>query len=420
MSMGFFKKSVLIMFFGGFSSVHAEVLPIQQIASWFEEKLVEDAQEKGIPGFAAGLIYGGEIVMTKTYGVRSLANRTPVTRDTVFQLGSVSKILASTLMGVLIQKGHLHLDKPLAAYLPEFGYAPDSLKLRHVLTHSTGLPRFGFNNLIEAERHDRDGIFERLGRAQAVCAPGECYDYHNAAYALTDPVIEKVTGKTFEEALNDYVLTPLKMTRTSASYEKLMQQEDRAHPHQKTKGGYIHCSKYRVGYYQVAPAGGGNASLNDMLSLLHALMGHRPDVLSAETLSMMHAPYIAAKDIFEKNPTSVNRFRSSSYGLGFRILDYEGHKIVFHGGWIKGFINIMAFMPDKNIGVVILQNAETSFPWKMAMSLFDKVLGIEGRSWDTRPKLQKIAHKVPQKAPKTKGKTKMRRTKGILSHKTKE
>jgi len=350
--------------------------------------------------------------MSKTYGVRSLNTRALVTKDTVFQLGSVSKTLAGTLMGVLLQKGQLHLDKPLAAYLPNFGYAPESLKLRHVLTHSTGLPRFGFNSLIESERHGRDAIFERLGRTEAVCAPGECYDYHNTAYALTAPVVEHVTGQSFEEALTKHVLIPLGMARSSASYEKLIIHENRAYPHQKMKTGYIQCSKYRMGYYQVAPAGGVNASLNDMMSLLHALMGHRPDVLSAETLALMHTPYIAAKDIFEKNPTSVNRFRSSSYGLGFRILDYEGHKIIFHGGWIKGFINILAFMPEKNIGVVILQNAETSFPWKMAMSFFDKVLGIEGRSWDTRPKLQKIAHK------KGKSKTQLKRTKGVV-HKAK-
>lgn len=355
------------------------------LVQWFDGALESKAKELGIPGFAAGVIHKGNVVMKKLYGVRSLATGEVIEPHTVFQLGSVSKTLTGALMGVLLQKQMIHFEKPISPYVSNFDYCPETLTLKHVLTHTSGLPRFGFNSLIESEQHSRDGIFNRLARATPLCEPGMCYDYHNAAFGLVAPVVEKVTSQSFEDSLHSHVFEPLDMKTASASHQSLLEAENRASPHQKTKTGYTACSKYRHGYYEVAPAGGVNASLEDMLKFLNAMMGHRPDIIKPDILQVLHTPYTPAKDLFEKNPGNINRFKSSSYGIGFRIVDYEGHRIIFHGGWVKGFINIIAFMPEKDIGLVILQNAETAFPWTMAMSFFDKVIGIEGRVWEKAP-----------------------------------
>jgi beta-lactamase class C len=211
------------------------------------------------------------------------------------------------------------------------------------------------------------------------------------------------------------------MHTASATMEDLLESPNRASPHQKDAHGKYHAVKYRKGYYEAAPGGGINASLRDMEHFLMLQLGHKGDFLPKEIMDLVHTPHMHAKDVFEKNPRNINRFRSSFYGIGWRILDYEGHKIVFHGGWVKGFINIILFIPEKDIGIVVLQNAETSLPWVVAMTFADTVLGVEGRIWEkpsgakkvlalTRPtkalkhmqqqrKLMKTSRKLISKAP---------------------
>ncbi len=371
---------------------------LARILSHFEQKLIDMAHQKGIPGFAAGVVYQGNVVYTKCFGVRSIKTKAPITPATVFQLGSISKAITGTLMGMLHQKKLLQLDDKVATYIPSFSYQPNRLTLRHILTHTSGLPRYGFNALVESERLKRSQIFDRLQKVQGTCLPGKCYDYHNVAYSLSAPVVEAVTGKTYEEALKVHVFEPLGMVNASASFEGINRLENRASPHQKTRTGYIVSPSYRKGYYEVAPSGGVNASLSDMCTFLAAHMGTRQDILAPQTLAMLHTAYTPTKDILEKNPVNIKRFKGSFYGVGWRILDYEGHKIVFHGGWIKGFVNIIAFIPEKQVGVVILQNTETSFPWMMAMNFIDNILGIEGRDWARTPVSQNVTHRIAHNA----------------------
>lgn len=374
----------------------SEELDLRQVLPWFEKQLLETYEKKGIPGFAAGVVYQGKTVWIITKGVRSSETKEPVTHETVFQLGSVSKPIAGTLIGVLLQNKKITLEDRVRTHIPDFIQKQeepitqhiDSLTIKHLLTHTSGIPRFGFNALIEKEI-PQDEIFSRLLRSRNVTPPGTSYDYHNVAYALQSLVVENVTGMSYNQALKTLVLDPLMMIGTTASLEGLMASPNRASPHIKTEKGFKVCKKYSKGYYTVAPAGGINSNVKDMCTFLGAHMGHRLDVLSSNTLQTLHTPYTYAKDIFEKNPGNTERFKGAFYGIGWRILVYQGHKIIFHGGWVRGFINIIAFIPDKQIGIVILQNADTSFPWVMAMTFFDKILGIEGRRWEKESPMKK-------------------------------
>lgn len=360
----------------------------------FEQKIVTLSKKKKIPGFAVGIIKNRDVIYMKGFGVRSLQTKAAITPATVFQLGSVSKTIGGTLIGILQKEGLLELHHTINTYLSDFTYAPGILTLKHILTHTSGIPRTGFNALVESEKLTREEIFKRLEKAETKCKPGGCYDYHNVMYGLSALVVEKVTQKTYENALKTYIFDPLHMKTASASYEGLMRHKNRALPHQKTKKGFVPSKDYRKGYYEIAAAGGINASLTDMCSFLAAQMGANPEILPSETLKILHTAYTPARDVFKKNPENIKRFKGSFYGIGWRILDYEGEKVLFHAGWVKGFINIIAFIPSKKVGIVILQNAETSFPWVALMTFVDTVLGIQGREWDkTSPHYKKMDKK---------------------------
>jgi beta-lactamase class C len=368
-----FLITLFLCFFSTFSTASS---PTSNIVKNIEEKAKFLMKQKSVPGLAIGIIMGGEIVYAQGIGVRDMRTNASVTPETVFQLGSVSKAISGTLIGVLVQNKKLHLHGKIQDYLPKRSFGHEGMTLQHVTSHTTGIPRYGFNALIESESKSRDELHHRLTQTPLKCTPGACYDYHNVAFSLIDPIIEENVGMSFEKAAQNYLFTPLNMRHTTAHHAGISTCQNRAAPHQKTAKGPIACSKYRTGYYDVAPAGGINSNLNDMLQFLLAQLGHSPDVLSKETLKTIHTPLTPAK-----GPLYAHRFNNSSYGVGWKILDYQGHKIVFHGGWVKGFMNIIAFIPEKDVGIVILQNAETCAHWILTMSFFDEVLGNSPREW---------------------------------------
>lgn len=372
-------------------SVHADVTTAVQK---LESRVNSIKTQKDIPGLAVGVVGGGKVIFSKGFGVRNKNTNEPVTPKTVFQLGSVSKGISGTLMGILIAQKKIHLHNKLKESLPKHTFAHEGITVSHVVSHTTGIPRTGFNPLIESEKKTRDEIHEQIGRTALTCEPGTCYNYNNAVFSLIDPIIEHHLGMSFEDTARMYLFNPLGMNSTSANHESLIGCTNRASPHLKTKNGSVACKHYRTGYYEVAPAGGINANLEDMLKFLEAQLGHHPEVLSPEILKLIHTPITSAPDIFERNPYNHSRFKSSSYGIGWRILDYKGTKIVFHGGWLKGFLNMIAFIPEKDIGIVILQNTETSAPWIIAMSFFDDVLGNPEKNWETKPVAAKVTTKI--------------------------
>lgn len=339
---------------------------------------------KNVPGCAMAIVHRNKVIYEGGFGVRSMNTGAPITPQTVFQLGSLSKPVSTALIQYLINEGLLSLNDRFEN--PEDILPPEAhnVTLRHILTHSTGIPRFGLNALIESERYEREELLKRLTRITPKETAGQMYDYNNLVFSLAALMVEHKTNLSFPKALKKYLFSPLHMHTASATMEGLLEVENHASPHQKDSKRQYHAVKYRKGYYQAIPGGGINASLRDMEQFLLMQLGHKQDFLPKESLDLLHTPHMHAKDVFEKNQSNINRFRSSFYGIGWRILDYEGHKIVFHGGWVKGFINIILFVPEKEMGIVILQNAETSLPWVVGMTFADAVLGLKGHIWEKK------------------------------------
>ena len=362
---------------------------------------------KNVPGCAMAIVHRNKVIYEGGHGVRSVKTGEPMTPGTVFQLGSLSKPVSTALIQYLINEGVLSLNDRFAS--PEDILPPEAhnVTLRHILTHSTGIPRFGLNALIESERYNREELFKRLTRITPKESAGKIYDYNNLVFSLSALMVEDKTSLSFPKALKKYLFHPLNMHTASATLEDLLRVPNRAYPHQKDSKKQYHAVSYRKGYYEAAPGGGINASLRDMEQFLMMQLGHRKDFLTKESLDLFHTPHMHAKDIFERNPKNVHRFRDSFYGIGWRILDYEGHKIVFHGGWVKGFINIILFVPEKEMGIVLLQNAETALPWVVGMTFADAVLGLKGHAWDqsmgkktSSSAVEKKTHFMMQHPPK--------------------
>jgi beta-lactamase class C len=384
---------VLISFLCFIAIAHADNAnpdPVAVILPKLESLIQKSMRQKKIPGIAVAVVSNGKVIYKKGFGVRNLGHPAPVDQETLFQIGSTSKAITSTLIAVLKREQALNLDHPIE-FLP-------GVTLRHVLSHTTGISSAGFNALIERGDTPQE-VLEKLKEITIEDPPGTKFSYHNVVYNLSTGVIEEQMGASFESILQTKLLQPLKMTKTNSTWAAFISQENRASPHvlkgikgkEKGKGKgkkktkiinkSMHQAPYRKEYTNFPAAGGFSSSIQDMSLFLAAIMGSRPDVLSPQDLEDFIRPIIHTPDQWKRTHKHRDRISKTQYGLGWRHMIFADRPVVFHGGWIRGFSTILAFLPEENVGIVIMQNAESSLAFNISMQFFDWVLGLPKKEW---------------------------------------
>ncbi len=319
--------------------------------------------QEQFPGAAVVIVKDGAVIFSKGYGVKTLNTTDSVNTYTLFRLASLSKGFASVLAGILVEDGLFSWDDPVVKYLPDFRLRSkeytEALTLRHVLSHTTGLPRQTYSNLIEAGNSYAQAR-NRLREVRPAHPPGTRYNYQNVAYSLIGDVAEKTTGRRFEDLLYRRIFMPLEMTNAGSGYGNyFIDTSNVAWPHRLIKNAYTRIP-VSPNYYEVAPAAGVNACAADMGNWLLFLLGHRPDVMSKETLDTLFSKQIAVP-LVETNFRAFPKAAEAWYGLGWRGVLSNGRKVVYHGGYVNGFRSEIAFIPSEDIGIAVLTNAPSWF-----------------------------------------------------------
>jgi beta-lactamase class C len=336
-----------------------------------------------IPGMAMAIVQDGNILVLKGYGVTDARGTEPVTPNTVFRLASLSKSFAGTLAGLLVEDGSLRWDMRVADELPAFKLADlqdtQSLTVRDILSQRAGLTHNTYDRDLESDI-PFELLVQRLAHAPLACAPGDCYAYQNVAFSLIGDIVFTVTGDFYSHQVEKRIFQPLGMFDSSYGREALEASPSWARPHVHGAGGWVPIRPQEA-YYRIPPAAGVNTSIHDMAHWLIAQMGHRPDVLSAEVLADVHAPQVPTPDQMHGSAWRRERISKASYATGWRIFDYAGHTLVFHGGAVQGYRSEIAFLPDRDIGAVILWNSESAVPSGLMPTILDRALGLPERDW---------------------------------------
>ncbi len=328
------------------------------------------------PGASVAIVYDTTVLLLQGYGVRELNTYDSVDIHTVYRLASVSKPFASFLTGILVQENVLQWDDTVASHWPAFKLkSPEStreIKIRHVLSHTAGLPYHTYTNMIE-EGLPADTLLNYLRDIKLVSKPGELYSYQNVGYSIIGKVIEQATGKNYQMQLHEKVFTPLGMKDASTDYIGLLSNKNMAQPH-LFKRGKLRPTIVHDTYYNVSPAGGVNASIADMANWLEALLGNRPDVIGKEILDSLFAPNVLAKSR-NRNFYKWNRVKQAYYGLGWRILHFPNDTLIYHGGYVAGYRSEVALLPTEKIAICVLSNApgqliDNSLP--VFLEIFDR------------------------------------------------
>ncbi|HLT64670.1 MAG TPA: serine hydrolase domain-containing protein [Pseudohongiella sp.] len=353
--------------------------PDQSLFEDYRQWLQSEIEARNVPGAAMIVVTPHSFVDLRTWGVRNVQDGTPLTPDTVFRIASVSKTFAGTVGAQLVAHNLLDWDEPLINLLPDYrlGDKPEygsQISLRHVLSHSTGLMPHAYSNLLDAGQDYRK-IQTMLHEIPAVCAPGRCYGYQNVVFSLVADVIENSLGTDYDSFVEENIFAPLGMTGASMGLDGYKDNPAASSPHQAVRAKQWRVSTLNPAYYSVGPASGVNATILDMGRWAQAHLGGYPDVLPPEMLEVLHAPVVETPSgsYFNRWP----RVQKAWYGLGWRVMDYAGKRIIHHGGGVRGYRSEMVLVPELNIGLVVLFNAETPLANEVVPRFLDHVLSLE-------------------------------------------
>jgi beta-lactamase class C len=336
-----------------------------------------------VPGLAMAVVKDGRIISARGYGITDVARPEPVNAHTVFRLASLSKAFAGTVTGLLVSEGALRWDSRVTDFMPELQFsqpgAAQQLTVAEVLSQRVGLPHNAYDRDIE-NGADYRSLVQRLAYAPMKCAPGQCYAYQNVAFSLIGDVVFATTGRFFSETVARRIFKPLGMDDASYGLEGIESSPSWARPHVRGRGGWASLTP-KPTYYRVAPAAGVNASISDMAQWLVAQTGHRPDVLPDSLLATLHAPVIDTPTELRGSSWRRERLSAAGYGIGWRVYDYAGHRVVFHGGAVQGYRASIALVPERDLGVVILWNSTSGVPSGLMPTILDSAIGLAPGDW---------------------------------------
>lgn len=338
-----------------------------------------------VPGVAVGVLHEDTTLLAEGFGVRRLGrDGLPVTADTVFAICSCTKAFTTMLLGMVCDEGKLDWERPVREYLPELEmfdrFAAERLTTRDLVTHRSGLPRHDY--VWYGSSATREQMIGALRHLEPTADLRTTYQYQNLMYMTAGYLVGRLTDSTWEEQLRRRILEPLGMTATSCSLAELASSAH-AVPHERSRGRVV-----RVPYRTldaVAPAGAINSTVNDLLRWLRFhLDDGRVDgrrLISKRMLGRMYEPHMSIGD-----GGPHEEFQLASYGLGWTVMAYRGHRIATHGGGIDGYRCRVALLPDDDLGTVVLSNSDTELPHVLTYEAIDRLLGLEPRPWSRRLK----------------------------------
>ncbi len=360
---------------------------VQPLPADFNVAAIESLAEQltygnRVPGMAMAIVQNGRILSARGYGVTDISNPQQVDAHTVFRLASLSKAFAGTMAGLLVNDGTLRWDSKVTDYVPGFRLATpeatNKLTVADVLSQRVGLTSNAYDRDVEANA-DYYTLTQKLATAPLRCAPGECYSYQNVAFSLVGDVVFAASGNFYEQAVEKRILKPLGMNDASLGLAGIQASSRWARPHVRSRNGWVSLTP-KPTYYRVAPAAGVNASASDMAQWLLAHTGHRPDVLPAPLLATLHAPLVNTPGEM-RSGWRHQRLDSAGYALGWRVFDYSGHQVVFHAGAVQGYRGLVALLPERDLGIAIMWNGESTLPSGMMPTILDRAIGLPAQRW---------------------------------------
>lgn len=328
-----FSRFVLLYLLTSFcalSPVHADKI---------DDYVRAQMSERHVPGAAIAVVRGGKTIKVEGYGLANVELNVPATRDTVFEIGSVTKQITAVAVMLLVEDGKINLDEKISKYLPNAPDAWSRITVRHLLTHTSGIKNYtGLPGFELSKRLKTDEFINAVAALPLDFEPGERWNYSNTGYNLLGHVIEAASGKSYWDFLRTRIYQPLGMMQT-ANRDPQFIVKNRA-------DGYEWENDRLVGrdgnLTDLFAAGAIISTVTDLAKWEAALLGN--SFLKPTSKGQIWTPLV------------LNSGKPHPYGFGWNVAEFRGRKLISHGGQTAGFAANISRFADDDLSVVVLTN----------------------------------------------------------------
>lgn len=366
-----------------------QLLKAQFVASDFDQ-FVESVQAfYEVPGIAIGIVRNDSVIYAKGFGSRTMNQQEPVDIHTNFAIASLSKAYTTGILGRLVDQKKLKWSDKVIDHLPWFqtkdAYVTREMTVKDLVSHRAGYLTFSGDLLWWGSQYSKREVVERLKFLEPKYSFRSEYGYQNILFIAAGEVIEAVSGVSWESWVQDSILAPLKMDRTTVSISELSSLGNVATPHM------FYNDKLEMVPYRNLDNCGPAASLNSNVDdLTHWMrMWLKNDGFQLVSKEMKHVLWhpVTPLNLSLRAYEYLPKRHARSAALGWFTMDYHGYKIVNHSGGMDGMISFLALIPEKKLGLVILTNSVSSAYNPIFYTLLDKLLETpENRDWLEREK----------------------------------
>ncbi|MFN3918591.1 MAG: serine hydrolase [Flavobacteriales bacterium] len=351
------------------------------------DKYLSEVQQKwDVPGISVAVVKNDSVVFAKAYGVKDVNDKkSQVDANTLFSIASNTKVFTATALGMLVDEGKINWDDKVVDYLPYFKlynpYVTESMTIRDLLSHRAGLATFSGDLIWYGSTHSREEVVRRAKFLKPVSEFRTEFGYSNIMYLAAGMVVEKVSGKTWDDFVTEHILKPLNMNRTITTFSQLGKAENVALPHNTIDDKNVPINY--VNWDNIAPAGSIFSSVNDMASWLKLWLNkgsvNGTQILSEDRIYEMWHPHMA-KPVSKLSRSFWPSRHFTFYGLGWESFDYQGLQIVTHSGGYDGMASRTVLIPEKNMGFVFLSNNNNGLPTPIMFSILDKLMNVKTKN----------------------------------------
>jgi CubicO group peptidase (beta-lactamase class C family) len=341
-----------------------------------------------LAGIAVAVVKDGKVVHAKGYGITSIKTKEKVDENTLFAIASNSKSFTAAALAILVDEGKLSWQDKVVDHIPEFKmydpYVTANFNIQDLLTHRSGLG-LGAGDLMffpDGTDFTVKDILKSFQYQKPVSAFRTKFDYDNLLYIVAGEVIARVSGMSWPDFVQKKIMNPLGMNRSAGGYQYLKDKKNTAMPHAAEKGVMRQLLPYQEGNGSIGAAGGIYSSVTDLSKwlLMHLNDAKYGDALQSQLISTpnhreMFRPHTILG--FNIKPDPRNKRHLNAYGLGWGIEDQRGNILISHTGGLPGMLSRTAFLPELNVGVVVLTNTDPggySFQ-TISASILDAYLG---------------------------------------------
>ncbi len=317
----------------------------------------KEMKKRKVIGLSIALVDDQHVVWAQGFGYADEENSVPATSETIYRVGSISKLFTTAAVMQLVEQGRIEIDKPIQAYLPEFSIRTrfpnsDPITLRSLMTHHSGLPANFYEGMWSKTPGPFTGVLSRIRDEYAAYPPNFVFSYSNVGATLLGHVIEKTAGRDFSSCMDDSLLRPMGMAHSSFS--------SRLNMKPLSARGYRDGKKADEPALRDIPAGGLNSTVLDLSRFMQMVFARGGSggrqILKPETLTEMLRPQNSGV------PLDLN-FR---VGLGWMLSSLgpmniqNAGPVAHHGGTTLYYHSQLVILPEHKLGVVVLANSSTA------------------------------------------------------------